>query len=66
MVAYLAAYAAVALVFMAYSRLSGGPWIDAADFGLDALACALWPLCLCVLAFGCLVRAAERRRGRRL
>ena len=59
-------YVAVALGFMVYSRVGGGPWVDAVDFGLDVLACALWPLGLCVLAFGCLVCAAERRRGRRL
>ena len=66
MVAFACIYALVALGFMTYSRLSGGPWVDVVDFGLDALACALWPLSLCVLAFDCLVCAAERRSGRRL
>ena len=62
MVAFACIYAVVALCFMAYSWLCGGPWVDIVDFGLDALACALWPLSLCILAFDCLVGAAERRR----
>lgn len=64
MVAFACIYALVALGLMVYSRLSGGPWVDAIDFGLDVLACALWPLGVCILAFGYLVRVAERRRGR--
>ncbi len=66
MVAFACIYALVALGLMVYSRLSGGPWVDAIDFGLDVLACALWPLDVCILAFVFLVRAADRRRRRGL
>lgn len=66
MVEFACVYALVALCCMAGSRLSGGPWVDAVDFGLDALVCALWPLGMCVLAFDCIVRVVKRHRGRRL
>ena len=66
MVAFACIYALVALGLLAYSRVSGGPWTGWADFGLDVLFCVWWPLSLSVLAFDCLVRAAERCLGRRL
>lgn len=66
MVAFACIYALVALGFMAYSRLSGGPWVDLVDFGLDALFCILWPLALCVLVIEHVCTAEERRRVRRL
>jgi len=47
----IGAYALVAAALLAYSRITGGPYANAADFALDLLFCALWPLSLAVLAF---------------
>ena len=47
----IGAYALVAVALLAYSRVTGGPWIGLADFMLDILFCGLWPLSLVMLAF---------------
>lgn len=46
----IGAYALVAVALLAYSRITGGPYASAADFVLDLLFCALWPLSLAMLA----------------
>ena len=47
----IAAYALVAVALLAYSRVTGGPWIGLADFMLDLVFCVVWPLSLSCLAF---------------
>ena len=50
----IGAYLLVTLALLGYSRLTGGPWIGAADFMLDLLFCVLWTLLLFVI-FSCWV-----------
>ena len=46
----IGAYALVAAVLLAYSRITGGPYVSALDFALDLLFCVLWPISLSMLA----------------
>lgn len=47
----IGAYALVAVALLVYSRITGGPYANAADFMLDLVFCVVWPLSLAMLAF---------------